>query len=117
KIQAVFKSIDNWSASSLGMGWPLYVDQTIPPDRRTNPPATIPRKIPSALELFKNFGSFNDNSNYYQRRPHRRRSPECRHYGLTAITAQHTPSADGSATSMICSRQITTITRPPIMIT
>ncbi len=65
KIQAVFKSIDNWSASSLGMGWPLYVDQTIPPDRRTNPPATIPRKIPSALELFKNFGSFNDNSNYY----------------------------------------------------
>jgi len=47
------------------MGWPLYVDQTIPPDRRTNPPATIPRKIPSALELFKNFGSFNDNSNYY----------------------------------------------------
>jgi hypothetical protein len=65
KIQATFKSIDNWSASSLGMGWPHYVDQTIPPANRTNPPATIPRKIPSGLELFKNFGSFNDNSNYY----------------------------------------------------
>jgi hypothetical protein len=53
-------ALDNWRASSLGTNWPSYVDQS----STTNPEATVPRKVPSALEIFLNFNSFNDTSNY-----------------------------------------------------
>ena len=59
-IAAINKALDNWRASSLGTGWPFYVDQS----SFTNPKATVPRKVPSALEIFLNYNSFNDTSNY-----------------------------------------------------
>ncbi len=59
-IETVDQALDEWRASPLGTGWPLYVDQS----STTNPKATVPRKVPSALEIFLNFNSFNDTSNY-----------------------------------------------------
>jgi hypothetical protein len=59
-ITAVNTAIDNWRASSLGTGWPFYVDQS----STANPKATVPRKVPSALELFLNYNSFDNTSNY-----------------------------------------------------
>ena len=59
-IAAVNTALDNWRASSLGTGWPFYIDQS----STSNPKATVPRKVPSALELFLNYNSFNDTSNY-----------------------------------------------------
>ena len=59
-IAAINTALDNWRASSLGTGWPFYVDQS----STTNPKATVPRKVPSALEIFLNYNSFNDTSNY-----------------------------------------------------
>jgi len=59
-IEAVDTALDNWRASSLGTSWPSYVDQS----STTNPKAIVPRKVPSALEIFLNFNSFNDTSNY-----------------------------------------------------
>ena len=59
-IDAINTALDNWRASSLGTDWPSYVDQS----STTNPKATVPRKVPSALEIFLNFNSFNDTSTY-----------------------------------------------------
>jgi len=59
-IETVSTALDNWRASSLGSGWPSYVDQS----STTNPKATVPGKVPSALEIFLNYNSFNDTSNY-----------------------------------------------------
>jgi hypothetical protein len=63
-IGATFTAIDSWRSSSLGMNWPFYVDDSIPPNQRTTPPKTTPRKVPSPLEIFAvvqdNKGSFND---------------------------------------------------------
>ncbi|MGH7048389.1 MAG: hypothetical protein ACREE2_18585 [Stellaceae bacterium] len=59
-IETVSAALDNWRASSLGSGWPFYVDQS----STTNPKATVPGKVPSALEIFLNYNSFNNTSNY-----------------------------------------------------
>ena len=59
-IAAVNKALDNWRASSLGTNWPSYIDQS----STTNPKATVPRKVPSALEIFLNYNSFDNTSNY-----------------------------------------------------
>ena len=59
-IAAINTALDNWRASSLGANWPFYIDQS----STTNPKATVPRKVPSALEIFLNYNSFNDTSNY-----------------------------------------------------
>jgi hypothetical protein len=59
-IEVVDTALDNWRASSLGADWPLYLDQS----STTNPKSTVPRKVPSALEIFLNYNSFNDTSNY-----------------------------------------------------
>jgi hypothetical protein len=49
----------------LGMGWPSYVDESVPLANRVFPRDTIAHKIPSALDIFANRGSFSDNSVYY----------------------------------------------------
>jgi hypothetical protein len=59
-IGDVNTALDNWRASSLGTGWPFYVDQS----STTNPKATVPRKVPSALEIFLNTAGFNNTSNF-----------------------------------------------------
>src|SRR5262245_38383624 len=59
-LEAVDTALDDWRASSLGAGWPFYVDQS----SMTNPKATVPLKVPSALEIFLNYNSFTDTSNY-----------------------------------------------------
>lgn len=59
-IDDITKAIDGWLADSLGTDWPVYVDQS----STTNPKATVPGKVPSALEIFLNYNSFNDTSNY-----------------------------------------------------
>src|SRR6516162_1525810 len=61
QIGDVDAAIGNWLASPLGNGWPLYVDQSA----KTNPPTTVKRKVPSALEIFLNRAAFNDTSNFY----------------------------------------------------
>ena len=48
------------SVDPIGTGWPLYVDQS----STTTPKATVPGKVPSALEIFLNYNSFNNTSNY-----------------------------------------------------
>jgi hypothetical protein len=59
-IDDVDTALDDWRASPLGMNWPFYVDQS----STTDPKATVPRKVPSALEIFLNYNSFNNTSNY-----------------------------------------------------
>jgi len=59
-IDFINTAFDNWRASSLGTDWPAYVDQS----STTNPKATVPSKVPSALEIFLNYNSFNNTSNY-----------------------------------------------------
>jgi hypothetical protein len=59
-ITTINNALHNWRASSLGTDWPFYVDQS----STTNPKATVPLKVPSALEIFLNYNSFNDTSNY-----------------------------------------------------
>ncbi len=52
-------AIDNWSASALGTGWPLY---------KGNDGKIISGKIPSALEIFLNSAAFN-NTNVFMPAP------------------------------------------------
>ena len=59
-IEVVDTAVRTWRASSLGADWPQYVDQS----STTNPKATVSGKVPSALEIFLNYNSFNDTSNY-----------------------------------------------------
>jgi len=63
-IDSTFAALDSWRKSPLGAAWPRYVDLSIPPDQRTNPPKVTVRKVPSPLEIFTivqdNKGSFND---------------------------------------------------------
>ena len=61
-IGDVETAIDNWLASLLGKGWPLYIDQSA---AKTSPPTTVKRKVPSALEIFLNLGAFDNTNNYY----------------------------------------------------
>ena len=59
-IDDVDSAVNAWLRGPLGTGWPLYVDQS----STTTPRATVPGKVPSALELFLNYNSFNNTSNY-----------------------------------------------------
>jgi hypothetical protein len=49
-LETVFKNIGDWSKSSLGNGWPAYIDQH-------HKPNTVAGKVPSPLELFPNFNN------------------------------------------------------------
>lgn len=60
RIADVFTAMTNWRNASIGKDWPLYVDQ----NSTTKPKATIPLKVPSALELFLNFNAFDNTNNY-----------------------------------------------------
>lgn len=53
-------AIASWQGSPLALDWPLYVDQS----STTNPKATVPLKIPSALEIFLNYSAFDNTNNY-----------------------------------------------------
>lgn len=59
-IDEVKGAVNTWLGGSLGTGWPVYVDQS----STANPKATVPGKVPSALEIFLNYNSFNNTSNY-----------------------------------------------------
>jgi hypothetical protein len=59
KISDFKTAIDNWSASSLGIDWPLY---------KSNDGKVISGKIPSALEIFLNSAAF-DNTNVFMPAP------------------------------------------------
>jgi hypothetical protein len=59
-IDQVNSAIQTWLGDPIGTGWPLYVDQS----STTTPKATVPDKVPSALEIFLNYNSFNNTSNY-----------------------------------------------------
>ena len=71
KIGDIKTAIDKWlgfpptvppAPPAPGIDWPLYVDLSAP---KTDPPTTVPDKVPSALEIFLNFGAFNNTNNYY----------------------------------------------------
>lgn len=53
-------ALHNWRSSTIGTDWPLFVDQS----STTVPKATVSLKVPSALDIFVNFSSFNNTSNY-----------------------------------------------------
>ena len=59
-IDDVNNAVTAWLGNPIGTNWPLYVDQS----STTNPKATVPGKVPSALEIFLNYNSFNNTSNY-----------------------------------------------------
>src|SRR5262249_21786854 len=45
-----------------GIAWPPYVHPSAP---KTDPPTTVPDKVPSALDIFLNLGAFNNTNNYH----------------------------------------------------
>src|SRR5262245_7098895 len=53
-LETLATNITNWSNSSLGKGWPAYIDQH-------HKPNTVAGKVPSPLEFFPNF---NNTTNY-----------------------------------------------------
>jgi hypothetical protein len=53
-LETFATNINNWSNSSLGKGWPAYVNLN-------HSPSTVPGKVPSPLEFFPNF---NNTTNY-----------------------------------------------------
>lgn len=59
-IDEVTDAVTDWLGDPIGKDWPLYVDQS----STTTPKATVPGKVPSALEIFLNYNSFNNTSNY-----------------------------------------------------
>ena len=59
-IDDVNAAVTAWLGDPIGKDWPLYVDQS----STTTPKATVPGKVPSALEIFLNYNSFNNTSNY-----------------------------------------------------
>src|SRR5262249_9594262 len=63
-IKTVSDQIAGWTNSSLGMGWPLFVDQSVKQPTDGTAPTTIPGKIPSALDIFGNTLSFDNTSTY-----------------------------------------------------
>jgi len=56
-LETFATNITNWSSSTLGNGWPAYINQN-------NKPNTVAGKVPSALEIFNDTGSFNNTNNY-----------------------------------------------------
>jgi hypothetical protein len=56
-LETFATNITNWSNSTLGNGWPAYINQK-------NKPNTVAGKVPSALEIFNDTGSFNNTNTY-----------------------------------------------------
>lgn len=49
-LETFATNINNWSSSTLGQGWPAYIDQN-------HKPNTVAGKVPAPLELFPNFNN------------------------------------------------------------
>jgi hypothetical protein len=56
-LETFATNITNWSSSTLGNGWPAYINQK-------NKPNTVAGKVPSALEIFNDTASFNNTNTY-----------------------------------------------------